>query len=470
MLCVTTAITPLHQWGREMKTNTQKYQKNGFKRKMGGPERRFLSLPNANVVMGVRIKGRVSQNLLKSAVLQVRQKHPLLGVRIILDDHSSGWFTQDNVPEIPIDIRPRATNEDWIEVATEELKRAFSTETGPLMRMVLLQSPDVSDLIITAHHSICDGRSLVYLIRDIMNYLEYPDHEREPLPVMPIAIQEYLPSSAAVGWLTKFIIKRMNRKWLRKGISFNTKDYQQLHQEFWQKHHPSIFRWELPPPQTTALVARCRQEQVTVNSALYAAFIKAQQHIQGNSHEYFHNILMPVDFRERLIKPVGEAVGFYVSVVMFKLKITPEKPFWEIARTIDNRARQKLTNKNIFDSQKISLVSPSLMDGIILAKHGKLDDKMAIGHVKRKGLDKLFAGIMVSNLGRLEIPVDYGDLHLDALIGPVAYSDSLQKVLEVVTVGNNMYFTITFGETLISKNTVAQIKDTAMKYLEQALN
>ena len=25
----------------------------------------------------------------------------------------------------------------------------------------------------------------------------------------------------------------MNRKWLRKGISFNTKDYQQLHQEFW---------------------------------------------------------------------------------------------------------------------------------------------------------------------------------------------------------------------------------------------
>ncbi len=449
--------------------NTKEYQKNGFKRKMGGPERRFLSLPNANVVMGARIQGMVSQDLLESAVLQVRQKHPLLGARIHLDNDSTGWFIQDNVPEIPIEIKPRATSEDWNQVAKEQLKQIFSTEIGPLIRIILLQSPDVSDLIITAHHSICDGRSLVYLICDIMTYLGHPGHEKEPLPVMPIATQEYLPSSISVGWLTRFIIKRMNQKWLRKGISFNVKDYQQLHQEFWQKHHPSILRWELAPSQTTALSARCRQEQVTVNSALYTAFLKAQRHIQGNSHEYFHNIIVPVDFRDRLTKPVGEAIGFYVSVVMFKLKTTQEKPFWEMARTIDKRARQKLTNKNIFGSQKISLLSPSFVDGIIFAKHGKLDDKMAVGQVKRKGLDKLFAGVMVSNLGRLEIPVDYGDLHLDALIGPAAYSDSLEKVLEVVTVGDKMYLTMTFGETLIAKNTAAQIKDTAMKYLEEAV-
>ena len=47
--------------------------------------------------------------------------------------------------------------------------------------MILLRAPDVSDLIITAHHSICDGRSLVYLIRDIMTYLAHPDCESESL-------------------------------------------------------------------------------------------------------------------------------------------------------------------------------------------------------------------------------------------------------------------------------------------------
>ena len=444
-------------------------QKKGFARKMGGPERRFLRMPNANFLMGARIQGRVTLDLLQSAILQVKHKHPLLGVRIHLDDDSTGWFIEDHVPEIPLEIKPRATDEDWIEVATKELKQSFATETGPLMRMVLLQSSDVSDLIITAHHSIGDGRSLVYLIRDLMNYLGHPDWEQKPLRVMPIAPEACLPSSVSVGWFKRFIIKRINRKWLPKGISFDEKDYQELHKTFWQKHHASIVRWELPPSQTTVLVTRCRQEQVTVNSALYTAFLKAQQQIQGSSHEYLHNILVPVDFRDRLTKPVGEAVGFYVSVVTFKFKANRKLPFWEMARTIDQKTRKQLTDKNIFDSYKISLVSPAFMDGLVFAKHGKLDDKMAMGHIKRMGLDKLFAGITISNLGRLEIPVDYGDFHLEALMGPAAYSDGLEKVLEVVTVGGKMHLTLTFGETIIAANTVAQIKDTAMKYLEEAV-
>ena len=103
-----------------------------------------------------------------------------------------------------------------------------------------------------------------------------------------------------------------------------------------------------------------------------------------------------------------------------------------------------------------------------LCEHGKLDDNMAVSLLKRKGLDKLFAGMMISNLGRLEIPVDYGDLHLDALIGPAVYSDGAEKILEVITVGGKMNLTLTFGETLIGANIVTQIKDTAMKYLEEA--
>ena len=220
------ALLPSHQGGGEMTMKTQAHPQKGFQRKLGGPERRFLRLPNANIVMGARIKGEVSQDLIKSAVMKVRQKHPLLGVCMHLDDDASGWFIQDNVPEIPIEIRPRANDEDWVNVAVEELRQAFSIEIGPLIRMVLLRSQDSADLIITAHHSICDGRSLVYLIRDIMTYLGHPDEGRKSLPVMPIAPQAYLPSSVSVGWLTRFIINRMNQKWLRKGISFAEQDYQ----------------------------------------------------------------------------------------------------------------------------------------------------------------------------------------------------------------------------------------------------
>lgn len=288
--------------------NESKYKKNEFERKMSGTERRFLRMPSANVVMVARIKGLLSKEQLKSAVKKARQKHFLLGVRVSLDDDSAGWFTQKNVPEIPIEVIPRLTNEDWIQTSTEELKRAFSIQIGPLIRFLLVQSPEVSELIVTANHSICDGRSLVYLIRDIMVFLSNTEADVKTSPI-PVAVQDCLPSSASSSFLYKLIVKRINNKWMGKGIFFNEHDYQDLHQIFWQKNKASILTWELTELQTSALVSRCRQEQVTINSALYTAFIAAQNHIQGDSQAYLQNIMVPVDFRSRLTQPVGEAFG-----------------------------------------------------------------------------------------------------------------------------------------------------------------
>lgn len=41
-------------------------------------------------------------------------------------------------------------------------------ESGPLVRFVLVYSPQVSDLIIFAAHAICDGIALANLVRDIL--------------------------------------------------------------------------------------------------------------------------------------------------------------------------------------------------------------------------------------------------------------------------------------------------------------
>jgi len=444
-------------------------EKNGFEREMGGTERRFLRMPNANVVMVGRIKGTVSVDLLKSAVLKVRQKHPLLGVRVSLDDDTAGWFAQEGVPAIPIEVKPRTTDDDWIRTATEELKRAFSTETGPLIRFVLLRSREVSDLIVIAHHSICDGRSLVYLIRDLMFHLSNPDHKVPPLPVTPIGIKDGLPDSASGGFLYRLIMKRMNKKWSRKGIAFDENDYRDLHQIFWDKNRVRVLAWGLTEAQTSALVSRSREEQVTVNSALYAAFLAAQSDIQGDSQPYLNNVLVPVDLRNRLTQPVGEAIGYYVSAVKLSLKYTRQKPFWDMARIVDQKIKRQLTDKNVFASQRLASLSPSLLDALVFAKLGKLDDRMALRLLKRTGLDKVFTGILISNLGRLDLPVDYGNLQLEAIMGPSVYSDTIEKMLEVVTVGGKMYLTFTFGETVIAADTVTEIKNTAMEYLDKAV-
>ncbi|MEL6555124.1 MAG: hypothetical protein AAFQ63_16910 [Cyanobacteria bacterium J06621_11] len=68
----------------------------------------------------------------------------------------------------------------------------------------------------------------------------------------------------------------------------------------------------------------------------------------------------------------------------------------------------------------------------------------------------------------MDIPIEYGAFHLETLLDPVAYSDGIENILEVVTVGDKMQFTLTARKTLIAPDTIAQIKDVAMKYLEKA--
>ncbi len=93
---------------------------------------------------------------------------------------------------------------------------------------------------------------------------------------------------------------------------------------------------------------------------------------------------------------------------------------------------------------------------------------MALGLLKKTGLDKRITGILVSNSGRLDIPVNYGSLQLEAIMPPAVYSRASEKILEVITVGGKMHLTLNFGETIIAANRVEEIREMAMKYLGEA--
>ena len=437
-----------------------------YKRAMGATERMRLWFPNINVVMAARIIGRVSGQDLRAAVNMVRKKHPLLGARIELDEESAGWFTTHGVPKIPIEVSPRATDSDYLRRMREELKRSWPVGRGPLARFVLLHSPEASDLIVNAHHSICDARSLAFLIRDILTFLSQPTDIENIEPVIPVALEKAIPSSVSSGLLTRLVMRRVNRRWLKKGISFDESDYQDLHRRFWEKHEAAIFSWFLTGQETSALVARCRQRKISINSALYAAFLVAQHRVQGGDRDEFSNVLVPVDFRDYLTQDASKALGLYASALQLRFDIEPGKPFWETAQNLGARIKQQLTDKNVLASQRMNAFHPSLLDGLAFAMFGELDDKMARGLVERiRG--KMRTGILVSNLGRLDFSTDYGDLFLAAIIPPAIYAGNAEKALEALTIGGKLYLTLTFDESNVSRETVNEVKKVAMQILTE---
>ncbi len=439
-----------------------------FKQQLKGLERYFFRCPNSNLITVARIKGAISSEQLKTALLRLKGKYPLLGVKVSLDKVNIAWLTSEGVPEHLVRWEPRAANdpEAWIRKVNEEQKESFEFDKGPLVRFTLLNSGESSDLIINCHHGICDALSLTYLIRDILFAIANPEWEPELSLCPPDAKNKVLPSPR-IDPFHRVMMKVINALWKRSRVSFSETDYHTLHRKYWGKAKSNqTLSWGLTECETSALVNRCRKENVTVNSAIATAMVAAQQEVQGTRLAYQNTVSMPVDFRKRLSPPAGEAFGLYVSTVKADLSYARGTSFWPNVRRIHERIKRRLTDRSVFMMpRKANMLHPSLMDAVYFSKYGLLNSRIASLILGLAGIRRMNAGWEISNLGRCDLPVDYGSLKLESIIVPVFLSDYQEKCLRIVTVGGKMSFSLTFWEDILDTLTAERIRDTSMRYL-----
>jgi NRPS condensation-like uncharacterized protein len=458
-----------------------------YERKVTGAERFYSHSPFAIVTLVARIKGNVTEEMLKNAVAKVQQRHVLLRVRIKEDHDHAQWFTSEGVQEIPIEIVPRKTENDWIKIHAAASKIPFEFETRPAIRFILVQSLDVSELIILCHHIICDGMSLAYLARDLMVHLGDPMGEVEVLPTpLPISLDN-LPSDVSLSGLVKFLINRIKQKWAEENVFFDHEDYKALTKTYWDNYHHELFSVELSEAETSALVARCRKESITVNSALTTAFSGAQSFVEGEK-PYHAKTVIAASLRDRLPNHPGETVGYYAMGVELKLKYNHKKSFWENARRFHKKINPKFTNKNLFneaitwlymDSNIYAALNFKKLGGLVpsdspryekLSAFSKKDD-VVVRLLKRVNMDSLETklwGTAVTNLGRLDFPKTYGALELDRLIfqpGGGFTLSHVNLVLGAVTCSGKLSLIVEYAEEAVDTDTMERIKDKAMEFL-----
>lgn len=76
--------------------------------------------------------------------------------------------------------------------------------------------------------------------------------------------------------------------------------------------------------------------------------------------------------------------------------------------------------------------------------------------------------LSISNLGRLDFPIQYGSLCLGAFYGPAIGTNSEEITLGVITIGDKMHFTMTFTDMKITLAQAEEIKEIAMSHLADA--
>ncbi|MCP4762822.1 MAG: hypothetical protein GY870_13670 [archaeon] len=461
-----------------------------YKRKITGPERYFMRSPYAAVTVVARIKGKLNKEMLKKAILKVQQKHTLLRVRIEIDENHIPWFVSEGVEEILIEEVSRQSPDQWISEFTELNKIPFEFEKRPAIRFKLVSSPEISELVINCHHIICDGMSLAYLARDIMEHLGDPSKEVEILPNPEPVKNENIPDDVVMKGIVKKVLNNINEKWELEKVYFDEVDYLELTKAYWNKFNHRAISIELSKEQTTQMVEKCRNEKITVNSAIIAAFSGAQSILQ-DKESYNNEVAVASDVRNRIKVPTGECMGFYAGGFSVKNKYNQKKGFWENARKLHKKIQSNAINKNIFDQFLVfSNIDMAIFEtrnykslGDLVPKDSPRYDKiysfsqkedMVKRLLKRNKVDSykdILAGTAITNLTNLKFPENYGPLELERLMfyaGGAFPLVTIPLVLGVVTTSGRMSIMLEYAEEAVPTELMENIKTKAAEFLEIA--
>jgi hypothetical protein len=448
----------------------------------------FLGLsPYAIVTMVARIRGSVTESMLRSALARVRLRHPNLRVRIAVDDDGNPWFTSEGAGELEVEVVPREAEDQWIGVVQQSSQIPFEFDRRPAIRFILIHSPSTCDLVILCHHILCDGLSLAYLARDLMEQLGDPAREVEILPDPVPIVRDNMPEDVSLNVVTRFFVNRINRKWEAERVVFGQEDYRDLVHAYWSRYQHQVLTVELSEAQTGTLAEQCRNEGVTVNSALAAAFVGAPAVVQG-AEPYHSRLAVGASLRERLPVPAGEVMGFYAGAVTPKWKYDGERGFWDNARRFHQQVISLYTNKALFHEPLTwSHLDPTILEAIhfkvlgglvpegspryqkISAFASREDTVLAIlKRDKLESLDRIIMGTAVTNLGRMDFPAEYGALELDRLIMKPGGSFPLvtfNLMLGAVTCAGKLSLLVEFVEDNIDVSTMHTIIDKALGFL-----
>jgi acyl transferase domain-containing protein/NADPH:quinone reductase-like Zn-dependent oxidoreductase len=333
-----------------------------------------------NVVVTARIKGEVDAQALADVLPRVRNRHPLLQVRIT-DDVRPRFVTDESRP-VPLQVGVRHDDQQWVRACEAELGRPFATAMAPLFRVVLLQGKGVADLIVSLPHVMADGLAAIFLARDIIAGLA--GGALDPLPELP-AFEELIPP-AAFSSASRNVLGRW---WSRR----TTEQFQALSLATLLEHLPvvgptRIHSGRLSAADTARLAARCQARDLTLHGALAAAGLLALAHAEPTAMTCFH----PVSLRDQLSPPLGDDLCLALSHVSTHHTVSRAGHYWDLAHALHHDVMAAMERGEAFDNTLGSL--------------RKLNPKASI-------VTELTPQLSVSNFGRLSIDPAYGALQIE---------------------------------------------------------
>jgi hypothetical protein len=280
---------------------------------------------DGNIVYMVRLEGSFQEDRLRSALSRVQRKHPALRM-LIRKERDGLYYEEDCAPEVPLRIVPRMAEDDYQRESYVELRKVFA-EGQTLLRAVWLHSEFESDLLLVTSHRICDGMSMLTIVREVLRALH---SDEELVPYEPISakvmIGDYQPQHP---WKRKLMASLLNGALRLIPGSSSTSE-----------NNEYALEWSVSPSLTEALKLRCKAEGVSVHAALVVALDRSLLKILGKK-KLPGWIESPMDARRgRLAALKSDMLFFGGGSLKMRTGQALEEDFWARGRAVSEDIRR----------------------------------------------------------------------------------------------------------------------------------
>lgn len=409
-----------------------------------------------NVVTISKVKGYIDRDSLKSSLLFIEKRHPQLQYCISGSINELKFSKRGNYP-LPLQVLEYQDNTGWEKILLDEINQEINSSESLFRATAIYQlEEDYTFLITIIHHAIIDGISSVTLHSEILSHcgnsqeIKTSSSEIESLSILP-PVESLFPDShtgyrgkiSSITWLFKLLLKQF---WLQpKTLKF-------------EKFVPveartcNVIYKKLEPDFTQALLSRCRAEKTTIQGALCSAMLLSVYHKikAGNSQKTSICCRSFVDLRRRLSPAIdNESLGSFASAVSTFHNISPQIEFWQLAREVKQKVKQNINRGDMFN---IILMFTEILNTLLSSSN------------------KAPLAVEVTNLGQVNIPVNYGSLKLEEIsfmpsqgvFGGVFFA-------AVTTLKGKMMLNFVFSEPSLSQATVEDLIDNTMSYLIRSI-
>lgn len=357
-----------------------------------------------NPVVMVRCRGALALDRVEHAVRTVQRRHPALQVRVVRD--TQPWFSDREVEPVSIRVVERESDETWREVVRRELNDPLDIERGPLIRFVLVRGEQASELICTTDHVNADGRSGLFVLRDVLRVIDQPGLRLVPLRERT-CFDDYLPSGPLDLRLPdalRGLWAERTRETLRKleRLGERVRHLDGAREEPLPRAPIEFVHRRLAPARTAALEHACRAHDNTVLSALAVASAHALLTVEREDAKGVIGCITPIDIRPLLSPSVGDDFGIFAWAPTSYHPLGPGSDFWAMAARMRRIVRAYRSIPALAGMRRL-IDAMEFTEGTALAS--------SYDRIMRIALDGM---MVVSNLGRVSLPEQVAGIEVES--------------------------------------------------------